>query len=126
MKVSCDAVAVREDIEFTHLALGTGKLPGQRRLVGESGHHVELLTAEGLRPGASERYQNARDSVARTKRQHQGAALRQRTNLLAHLFVNAFADELDKFVPVSAHTKRPVPGVHKLDRGVDDRAQSGV
>ena len=40
---SGDAVAIGEHIEFTHPALGGRQLPSERGLVGEGGHHVELL-----------------------------------------------------------------------------------
>ncbi len=54
------------------------------------------------------------------------APLGQMADLLAHLFVDAFVDELDQFVVVPAHAQRPVPGVDELDRGVHDRSQGFV
>ena len=50
----------------------------------------------------------------------------QMADLLAHLFVDAFVDELDQFMVVPAHTQRPIPGVYELDRGVHDRAERFV
>ena len=50
VQVAGDAVAVGEHVEFAHPALRAGQLPGQRGLVGERGHHVELVGAERQTP----------------------------------------------------------------------------
>ena len=49
--------------------------------------------------------------------------LGQVADLRAHLFIDAFVDELDKFMVVPADTERPVLGIDELDRGVHDRSQ---
>ena len=46
VQVARDPVTVGQNVEFAHPTLRRGELPGQRRLVGEGGHHVELFDAE--------------------------------------------------------------------------------
>ena len=47
VQVPGDPVAVGQDVEFAHLTLSGGQLPGQRSLIGEGGHRVELVVGEG-------------------------------------------------------------------------------
>ena len=47
-----------------------GELPGQRRLVGEGGHHLELFSAERVCTFVPECNHNAGDGVAGAKGQH--------------------------------------------------------
>ena len=54
------------------------------------------------------------------------ATLRQVADLFAGGLVDAFVDELDQFVVLSAHSERSVPGVDQIDGGVHDRLQRGV
>ena len=46
VKVARDPVTVGQDVEFAHPTLRSGELPGQRGLVGERSHHLELFGAE--------------------------------------------------------------------------------
>ncbi len=74
VQVAGDAVAIGEDVELTHPALRGGQLPRQRRLVGEGGHHVELLVGESVRLGRPQRYQDTGDGIGGAQRQHERRA----------------------------------------------------
>ena len=52
--------------------------------------------------------------------------LGQVADLGVHLFIDAFVDELDKFMVVPADTQSAVLSVDELDRGVHDRSQGFV
>ena len=63
VEVAGDAVTIGQDAQLAHLALGAGQLPRQRRLVGEGGHHVELVVGERLRTGMPQGHQHTGDRV---------------------------------------------------------------
>ena len=74
VQIAGDAVAVCQDAHLAHLALRAGQLPRQRRLVGEGGHHVELVGAERRRAGGPQGDQNPGDGVGRPQGQHERRA----------------------------------------------------
>src|SRR3954470_10915799 len=50
VQVAGDAVPIREHVELVYPTLRARQLPSQRGLLGERGHHVELVDAERLSP----------------------------------------------------------------------------
>ena len=61
VQVAGDAVTVCKDAQFAHLSLRARQLPRQGRLVGERGHHVELVGAERRGAGRPQRHKNTGD-----------------------------------------------------------------
>ena len=71
VQIAGDAIAVGQDVQLTHPALRYRQLPGQRRLIGERGHHVELLGGERTRAAAPQDHQHAGDRLGGAQGQHQ-------------------------------------------------------
>ncbi len=67
VQVSRDPITVGQNVQFAHPALRRGELPGQRRLVGECGHHLELFDTERVCTFMPECHHNAGDGVAGAK-----------------------------------------------------------
>ncbi|CKS61357.1 Uncharacterised protein [Mycobacterium tuberculosis] len=72
MQITCDPVAIGQDLHFSHLSLRGRQPPGERSLVSEGGHHIELFVAERLFIGTAKCDQHTGNSVGGTQRQHQG------------------------------------------------------
>ena len=50
----------------------------------------------------------------------------QMTDQITGPLVDAFVDELDQLVPLSAHTQRTESGIDEFDGCMNDRAQCGI
>ena len=71
VQVPGDPVPVGDDVEFVHPPLCGGQLPGQRGLIGECGHHVELFGAERDRFAVPYDDDDTGHRVRGAQRQHQ-------------------------------------------------------
>lgn len=69
MKVPSNPVPFGQHVELAHPALCGGQLPGQRGLIGEGGHYVELFVAEWARPVVARHDNDTRDGVSGPQRQ---------------------------------------------------------
>lgn len=54
------------------------------------------------------------------------ASFGQMTDQFTGPLVDAFVDELDQLVPLSAYTQRTESGIHEFDGCMNDRAQCGI
>ena len=64
VQIPGDPVAFGQHIEFAHLALSVGQLPGQRRLIGEGGRHGQLILGEASAATVAEHHDHTGDGVA--------------------------------------------------------------
>ena len=58
-----NTVPLGDDVEFAHPALRGGQLPGQRRLVGERGHHLHLFVGERARTVLMQHHNDSGDRI---------------------------------------------------------------
>ncbi len=66
------SVAIGQDLHFSHLSLRGRQPPGERSLVSEGGHHIELFVAERLFIGTAKCDQHTGNSVGGTQRYRAG------------------------------------------------------
>ena len=71
VQIAGDAIAVGQDVQLTHSSLRYRQLPGQCGLIGERGHHVELLDGERPRTAATQDHQHAGGRLGGAQGQHQ-------------------------------------------------------